>query len=282
MHEIRCELLLLYERHIFVTAYADIYPYLVYKTQHDDKVRVSHQLLHDVCKPIIDTFWDTYYPPNGWRCRCYVLQARTDQGYKKEPDAYPDDKSIPPVFRHNLGKSGKVWNHKHPYFAVTDKDIKDKILKTRNLLLHDKNMYDDIEGVKVHYTNYANNSFMNEFEVAKALHNLENMKNIHMLSQIDDPNVKIPDYCCDNILIEYKDFSNSNYTTIYKKLKHSKHSAIAQLINNRYIATERIIIVKPSRFVSNQEVRTLIHNSKRALSYNIKLWIYENGKFIKE
>ena len=23
-----------------------------------------------------DTFWDEYYPPNGWNCRCTAVQVR--------------------------------------------------------------------------------------------------------------------------------------------------------------------------------------------------------------
>ena len=142
---------------------AHIFPYLIYKTQHDDKVRASHQLLHDVCKLITDTFWDTYYPPNGWRCRCYVLQAKTDQGYKKEPDAYPDDKSIPPVFRHNPAKSGKVWNKKHPYFIGISNVIKAKIMRTRNAIIHNQAFFDNLHDIDIHYTNYLQDSFEREF-----------------------------------------------------------------------------------------------------------------------
>jgi uncharacterized protein with gpF-like domain len=29
-----------------------------------------------------DAFWDTYYPPNGWGCECYVI-TESEHGAKK-------------------------------------------------------------------------------------------------------------------------------------------------------------------------------------------------------
>ena len=45
---------------------------LQYRTAGDDKVRPEHASLNGVTLPPSDTFWDEYYPPNGWNCRCSV------------------------------------------------------------------------------------------------------------------------------------------------------------------------------------------------------------------
>lgn len=107
-----------------IEARKHILPWLEYRTQQDDKVRHEHELLHGTKKKVDDPFWDTYYPPNGWRCRCYVLQHA--EGQEKDPQGYPDEKAMPPAFRNNPGKTGKVFDEKHPYFLV-NKDTKETI-----------------------------------------------------------------------------------------------------------------------------------------------------------
>ena len=49
---------------------------LQYRTVGDDRVRASHRKLDGVTLPPSSPFWDEYFPPNGWRCRCTVVQVR--------------------------------------------------------------------------------------------------------------------------------------------------------------------------------------------------------------
>lgn len=49
---------------------------LQYRTAADERVRKSHRLLHNITLPVTSRFWDWYFPPNGWRCRCNVVQVR--------------------------------------------------------------------------------------------------------------------------------------------------------------------------------------------------------------
>ena len=92
-------------------------PYLKYMTQNDSKVRKAHELLHGVVRHMDDSFWDNYFPPNGWRCRCYVLQSGNAEG-STIPVPIPDDKDVPQAFKGNPGKTGKMYNEKHPYFSI--------------------------------------------------------------------------------------------------------------------------------------------------------------------
>lgn len=49
---------------------------LQYRTAGDNKVRKAHRELEGITLPASDSFWDSYYPPNGWRCRCTVTKVR--------------------------------------------------------------------------------------------------------------------------------------------------------------------------------------------------------------
>lgn len=53
--------------------------YLQYRTAGDARVRKTHQRLHGITLPITSKFWDKYFPPNGWNCRCTVVQVRKNK-----------------------------------------------------------------------------------------------------------------------------------------------------------------------------------------------------------
>ena len=94
----------------------DLFPNLKYQTVGDERVREDHQKIDGVVLPIDDNFWDYYYPPNGWGCRCTVVQTN-------EP-VTPDSKivapEVPNALKSNPAKSGTLVNETaHPYFDVT-------------------------------------------------------------------------------------------------------------------------------------------------------------------
>ena len=49
---------------------------LQYRTIGDKRVRPTHRYLHGITLPINSKFWDEYFPPNNWNCRCSVVQVR--------------------------------------------------------------------------------------------------------------------------------------------------------------------------------------------------------------
>lgn len=49
------------------------FPYLVYLSQADEKVRPLHKLWHGTVLPVEHAFWQTHLPPCGWNCRCRFM-----------------------------------------------------------------------------------------------------------------------------------------------------------------------------------------------------------------
>jgi hypothetical protein len=97
----------------------DLYPNLKYKTANDSRVRQEHADLQDVIKPINDPFWMSWYPPNGFRCRCYVTQT-DEKATSGNPAGNP-----PPGFDNNVALSNMVFSEdEHPYFVFPAADAK--------------------------------------------------------------------------------------------------------------------------------------------------------------
>lgn len=94
---------------------------LQYRTQRDKKVRPEHAALHGVTLPPSDPFWEIYYPPNGWGCRCTVMQVRKtkyqetphDVAMKLGEEATAKDKRG--IFRFNPGIQQKAVPDYNPY-----------------------------------------------------------------------------------------------------------------------------------------------------------------------
>ncbi|MEK0369738.1 MAG: phage minor head protein [Nitrosopumilus sp.] len=92
---------------------SDVFPYLQYSTVKDSRVRPDHQELDGIIKRIDDPFWDTWFPPNDWNCRCIVKQLETAKVTKGT-----FEKNDSPIFGGNVGKNGLIFPKKHPYFEV--------------------------------------------------------------------------------------------------------------------------------------------------------------------
>ncbi len=94
---------------------------LQYRTQRDDKVRPEHAALDRVTLPPSDSFWEEFYPPNGWNCRCTIVQVRKS----KYPETSHDEamrlgdealqRDTKGMFRFNPGIEGKSVPDYNPY-----------------------------------------------------------------------------------------------------------------------------------------------------------------------
>ena len=87
------------------------HPYLRYITKDDERVRAAHRAWHNLVLPVDDSFWQTNWPPNGWRCRCRVV-AMSQREYDKgaAPGGAPLKKEQPPVYfvEHVNQRTGEV------------------------------------------------------------------------------------------------------------------------------------------------------------------------------
>ena len=52
----------------------ELRPFLRYSAVMDRRTRPQHRLWHSVVLPVEHPFWQTHFPPNGWNCRCTVVQ----------------------------------------------------------------------------------------------------------------------------------------------------------------------------------------------------------------
>jgi len=64
-----------------------LFPYWMYKTVDDNKVRPEHRLLNGLILPADDPAWDKIYPPNGWNCRCYIVPRMKNEIGKQDIEA---------------------------------------------------------------------------------------------------------------------------------------------------------------------------------------------------
>lgn len=97
---------------------------LQYRTANDGKVREEHALLHETTLPASDPFWDKYFPPNGWNCRCTVVQVRKGKYSTSDPAMAMlrgdncTDGVKKKIFRYNPGKTLQLFPPKHPYYKT--------------------------------------------------------------------------------------------------------------------------------------------------------------------
>jgi uncharacterized protein with gpF-like domain len=66
-----------------------------------------------------DPFWDMYFPPNDWGCRCDVVQLESGKITDKDKIIAPENK---PMFQNNVGKTGIIFPEKHPYYKVSKEE----------------------------------------------------------------------------------------------------------------------------------------------------------------
>lgn len=107
---------------------------LQYRTAGDELVRAEHQALHNITLPPSDPFWSQFLPPNGWNCRCTVVQVRKNK-YPTSDSAkcieVGEEITADPkkqMFRFNPGKELKLYPDKHPYNKAP-KEVKKAVVE---------------------------------------------------------------------------------------------------------------------------------------------------------
>lgn len=143
-----------------------VFPLLTYNTAGDGNVRPSHAAIDGVTRPVDDAFWNQYYPPNGWNCRCDVTQG---SGRKETPiKDIPIPHDVPPLFKTNTAKKGLAFPEDHPYYD----HIPDAVMKAAsgsNPYTYEK-IYTGKKGGYV-YRNPLSNTSAEEIKVSQLLAN---------------------------------------------------------------------------------------------------------------
>lgn len=94
---------------------------LQYRTMGDELVRDEHKKMEGITLPPSDPFWDTNYPPNGWNCRCTVVQVRKGkypetnhaEAVERAKESKAKDKNH--MFDYNVGKRRQAIGDYNPY-----------------------------------------------------------------------------------------------------------------------------------------------------------------------
>ena len=112
---------------------------LQYRTANDNRVRPEHKVLHGITLPASDPFWDEFFPPNGWRCRCTVVQVRKgkypesdsgtaiQQGREATYQAGKNGVNKAAIFRYNPGKQQVIFPPHHPYYEMSE-SLRNKLM----------------------------------------------------------------------------------------------------------------------------------------------------------
>jgi len=239
-------------------------PMLRYVTAKDERVRDSHAQLHGATYPIDDPFWDKYYPPNGYNCRCTVQQVA---GPQRDADGIPDD--IPTALRDNPGKSGRLYAKTHPYFLeVAD----DRLRTVVDQLAAGLNVYDLIYEaekamVLAHPIRYEDDLAENEL-IARKL--ADDGIDVVLLPNTNERDVKSPDATV----------GDSNTTATFRAPGNSR-SAIQSAI--RRGVTQGVALVAlhfPNGYDANTLRRALLAGRDHGYYDQVGVWIVAGAQVI--
>ncbi len=215
---------------------ADIFPNLEYRTAGDSNVREEHQRLKGVIRPINDSFWNKYYPPNSWGCRCRAVPT----------DAEPtkaEKMGIDPIFNNNVGKTGYIFPENHPYFTsnnIIKEDIKHRVTEfgKEEYVKVSKQLYGDYAKTyqQMKFDNESGGfictekgwSDSQELDISKQL--MAMGERIVLLKPKDIDGLKNPDAILNGTLFEFKTVKGS-YSSINNNIKRGKKQARHILIN---------------------------------------------------
>jgi SPP1 gp7 family putative phage head morphogenesis protein len=249
----------------------ELFPNLKYMTIADDKVREDHTKLHGVIKAVNDPFWDTHYPPNGWRCRCYVkptTEAATNQKTTTQPDK---------GFGLNVGKTNEVFNQEHPYFTFPAGDNKNVVKAFENFKLL-------ASYGKARYLANKARVFVSPFADAKPIELIGNYKVAIKIAEKFDLDVKLTphvlinkktnaEYLINNKISDRKSPEGNNLKNLLRKaLKQDVEILVIDLQNSNRTIIEIVNELagrfkNPENYKSIKEVIVVSKNRKELKRY---------------
>ena len=168
---------------------------LQYRTMNDDRVRPEHAALEGVTLPPSDSFWDAYYPPNGWNCRCHAVQVRrskytaTDHEEALRLGQQATDKDTRGIFRFNSGKERKTFPDYNPYTIQRCRDCDIAKGKLKLAFVPDNEVCAACE--LLHQCAGDNEKSATAIERTHYLHEMEPLLQIRHEKPIDEGTIKV-------------------------------------------------------------------------------------------
>ena len=252
-----------------IIAEKELFPNLRYRTTGDGKVRDEHATLNGVIKPIEDSFWSTYYPPNGWRCRCDVVQTaeKTTNDKIEDFDA--------PDMPGNVGADEEIFTNNHKFF---------KLLKTNDRAIRNSELIKLNAPLEIAYTNkgksvkvnifHDKKDFADNFESAKII--VDELKlNVEIRGHINLDGYKNAEYYINGKLSDLKiKFEKNNYNGIINAFTAAKKQKLESIVFNLTQSFKKLDLVKVERSISSK-----IHK-KAGERYKELIFIYKNKAII--
>lgn len=119
-----------------IDAQADLAPFLMYDAVDDFRTREQHRLWDRKVLPVSSNWWRTHYPPNGWNCRCGVIQL--DATEVKRLGLQVDDPPVDGSYKWKNPRTGQVQTVPNGIDPGFDKNSGVEYLKSLKQLLAQK------------------------------------------------------------------------------------------------------------------------------------------------
>ena len=246
---------------------ADLFPNLKFRTVGDDRVRPDHERLDGIVKPINDPFWDRYYPPLDFRCRCDVV-ATAEKVTAHSEDEMPEVK-----FKGNVGKDNEIFRANGTFFKLANTDSN----AVRNLELSKLNApyeqaYKSKKGKKVEVNIYADEKDL-EANVNTAIVIADSLRlNVQIRPHLDTnkaTGMKNPEYLINGNLADLKsEFKSDNYKAINSAFKAARGQNLQSIVFDFTQSFKNLDIVQVNRQILSNI------NVNRGTQYKEIIFVY--------
>ncbi len=240
---------------------------LEYRTAGDERVRADHDALRGICLPKDDPFWQSYYPPLGWRCRCVAVQVLASE---KQLSDSQKAQELGEQATTQIGKTGKNKLEMFRFNPALDKTLFPK-----------KNGYSKVVGAPIVLT-IINNKFnkTETWEVVKTEKGKVRVSSFHGKNEKQE-NIEIASHFANKYSHEI-DLLGKSHTqktadvlnkTLgieqeYKRIEKKTKSAVDNALRSAKDQADNIVLDIKSE-ISNGDLRDVI-SSRVTRSKNIK------------
>lgn len=245
----------------------EIFPMLRYSTVGDDRVRPEHKALDGIVRPVDDPFWDSYYPPNQWGCRCDVEQLAGGQATNLSERNLP---VLPDMFKSNTGKDGVIFPPNHPYFEMSERKRKEVMRVAVRMMADELKMKVVYSGSRGKVSIHPMHGFKEapgNIEIGKVLAGAGH--DVELLPIFNEFKVPNPDARIDGVIFEFE-HTSAKRSIIDRSIRRAKTAASRILLKFSEVPkTEALcdwLSIRLSRY-SSEEIE--------------EAWLIIDGRLIK-